>query len=348
MRMARRTRLIYVAAVTAALAVPALVACGSGQGHITGGTSTGSSPSAGAEPGVDIYMCSGSGQDTLLQWRDGSGNLSGTYESAKLSGQAPQEQVSSSSGNLSGTLESSDITLSIGLSQPLYGTLSGGQLTLNVPQSDGSFQAGTCNHSSLSDWNSTVAALDSQASSDNQTANQQAAQAQHDQQVSQAQQALSSNVSSLQSDSNTLNNDNSLASDVKSMEQDYATGQSDYRTEQSDSCDSMGGDADTVGGDADTVGGDLDSLDGDIQTLQSGDIQSIKNDLANVANGLKTLKGLGAPPGTDSSSAVAAGNQALANAANAISWAQGQGKIIDGEAQQLATTAQNYANSHCG
>jgi len=307
MRMARRTRLIYVAAVTAALAVPALVACGSGQGHITGGTSTGSSPSAGAEPGVDIYMCSGSGQDTLL-----------------------------------------DITLSIGLSQPLYGTLSGGQLTLNVPQSDGSFQAGTCNHSSLSDWNSTVAALDSQASSDNQTANQQAAQAQHDQQVSQAQQALSSNVSSLQSDSNTLNNDNSLASDVKSMEQDYATGQSDYRTEQSDSCDSMGGDADTVGGDADTVGGDLDSLDGDIQTLQSGDIQSVKNDLASVANGLNTLKGLGAPPGTDSSSAVAAGNQALANAANAISWAQGQGKIIDGEAQQLATTAQNYANSHCG
>ena len=74
--------------------------------------------------------------------------------------------------------DGSDITLSIGLSQPLYGTLSGGQLTLNVPQSDGSFQAGTCNHSSLSDWNSTVATLDSQAGSDNQAANQQAAQAQ--------------------------------------------------------------------------------------------------------------------------------------------------------------------------
>jgi hypothetical protein len=27
---------------------------------------------------------------------------------------------------------------------------------------------------------------------------------------------------------------------------------------------------------------------------------------------------------------------------------QGQGKIIDGEAQQFATTAQNYAHSHCG
>jgi hypothetical protein len=339
---------VYLAAVTAALAILALVACGSGQGHITGGTPTGSSPSAGAEPGVDTYLCSGSGEDMLLQWRDASGSLSGTYESAQLSGQAPQEQVSSSSGDLSGTLDSGDITLSVGWSQPLYGTLSGGQLTLNVPQSDGSFQAGTCSHSSLSDWNSTVAKLDSRASSDNQAANQQAAQAQHDQQVSQAQQALSNSVSSLQSDSSTLNHDNSLASDVKSMQQDYDTEQSDYRTEQSDSCDSMGGDADTVGGDADTVGGDLDSLNGDIETLQSGDIQSIKNDLANVANGLKTLKGLGAPPGTDSSSAVAAGNQALANAASAISWAQGQGKIIDGEAQQLATTAQNYANSHCG
>jgi hypothetical protein len=337
-----------LAGVTAALAIPALVACGSGQGHITGGTPTETSPSAGAEPGVETYLCSGSGQDTLLQWRGSSGNLSGTYESAQLSGQAPQEQVSSSSGDLSGTLDGSDITLSIGLSQPLYGTLSGGQLTLNVPQSDGSFQAGTCNHSSLSDWNSTVATLDSQAGSDNQAANQQAAQAQHDQQVSQAQQALSNNGSSLQSDSNTLNNDNSLAGDVKSMQQDYATEQSDYRTEQSDSCDSMGGDADTVGGDADTVGGDLDSLNGDIQTLQSGDIQSIKSDLANVANDLNTLKGLRAPPGTNSSSAVAAGNQALTNAANAVSWAQGQGKIINGGAQQLATTAQNNANSHCG
>jgi hypothetical protein len=47
------------------------------------------------------------------------------------------------------------------------------------------------------------------------------------------------------------------------------------------------------------------------------------------------------PPGTDSSGAVAAGNQALTTAANAISWAQGQGNTINGEAQQLATTAQN-------
>src|SRR5262249_14655966 len=70
MGVAHRATRMYLAAVTAALAIPALVACGSGQGHITGGTPTGSSPSAGAEPGVDTYLCSGSGQDTLLQWQD--------------------------------------------------------------------------------------------------------------------------------------------------------------------------------------------------------------------------------------------------------------------------------------
>lgn len=47
--------------------------------------------------------------------------------------------------------------------RPLYGTLHGGTLTLNVPQSDGSMQAATCNQGSLSDWNKAVAALDSQA-----------------------------------------------------------------------------------------------------------------------------------------------------------------------------------------
>ena len=166
--------------------------------------------------------------------------------------------------------------------------------------------------------------------------------------ISQAQQALASDVNTLASDAATLDNDNSLAGDISSMKQDYATEQSDFSTEQSDSCDSMGGDADTVGGDADTVGGDLDTLNGDITDLQAGDIQSAKNDLASVNTDLGTLRSLGATPDTDSSAAVAAGKKALRDAANAISWAQGQGNTINGEAQQLATTAQNYATSHCG
>lgn len=96
------------------------------------------------------------------------------------------------------------------------------------------------------------------------------------------------------------------------------------------------------------MGGDLDTLNGDVTSLKAGDIQAVQNDLSNVSNDLSTLRGLGTSPHTDSSAAVAAGNKTLSNAANAISWATGQGNTINGGAQQLATTAQNYAKSHCG
>jgi hypothetical protein len=330
-----------------------LTACASsGQQHLvssSGGPSASSgSPSAGAEPGVTSFVCQGTINDTLLQWQDSGGDLSGTYEYSALSGQPPQETVSSNSGNLTGTISGTAITLSIGFSQPLYGTLDGSQLTLNVPQQDGSFQAGTCTQGSLSDWNNAVSLLHSQAGTANNQAAQAQAQASQDQSVSQAQQSLASDVSALQNDASTLNNDTSLAGDIKSMQSDYQAEQKDYQTEQSDSCDSMGGDADTVGGDADAVGGDLDTLNGDITDLQAGGIQSVKNDLSAIQNDLSTLQSLGSTPGTDSSGAVAAGNHALKNAASVISWAQGHGKTINGEAQQLATTAQNYASSHCG
>jgi hypothetical protein len=204
---------------------------------------------------MTIFICSGTANATLLQWQDSNGYISGSYEYSSLRGQAPQEQVSSNSGDLSGTLNGTAISLSIGLQQPLYGTLDGGQLTLNVPQSDGSFQAGTCDSGSLSDWNSAVAALDSQVTSDNNTALQQeqqasaasasaAAQQQQDQQVSQAQQSLQSDVSSLTSDSATSNNDKSLAGDISTMNNDYGTEQKDWQAEQSDSCSSASLEAD--------------------------------------------------------------------------------------------------------
>ena len=101
-------------------------------------TSSATSPVAGAEPGVTTYLCSGTGLDDLLQWRNSNGDLSGTYEEAQLSETAPSEQVSSNSGSLRGTLNGNQLTLSIGSSQDLYRPVSGGQLSLNVPQSDGS------------------------------------------------------------------------------------------------------------------------------------------------------------------------------------------------------------------
>ena len=143
----------------------------------------------------------------------------------------------------------------------------------------------------------------------------------HDHDVQQAQQSLASDVSAQVSDAATLNNDTSLSQAVGDIQKDYEQERSDWQTEQNTACstDEVGGDADTVGGDADTVGGDLDDLNGDVTDLQDGDIKSVQTDLSNVASDLSTLRDLGAPPGTTSSAAVAAGNKALTSAANAIS-----------------------------
>lgn len=171
------------------------------------------------------------------------------------------------------------------------------------------------------------------------------------QSVSGAQSSLANDVSALSSDTATLNNDTSLASDISQMKQDYGQEQSDYQTEQQQgSCSdgSMGADASEVSADASSVDADLSSLQADIQALQINDINSVQTDLSNVAGDLSTLQGLGAAPGTPSSAAVAAGHKALTSAASAISWAKGQGQKINAEAQALATTAQNYASSHCG
>ena len=324
-----------------------LLAAGCGGGIIPVGHSS-ATHAAGAEPGVDSYLCSGITSDELLQWKDsGGGDLSGTYQYADLSGQAPSEQVSSSSGNLTGTLNGTAITMSIGLSQDLYGTLSSGQLTLNVPQQDGTIQAVTCRQASIDDWNKAVGALNSRAGSDNQQASQAQAQASHDQAVSTAQDSLSRNMTSLQSDASSLEDDNTLAGDVNTMKQDYQSEQNDWRTEQSDagSC-GVSGDAGAISGDASAIGGDQSALEADIGSLQSNAMASVKTDISAISSDVSAIRNLGATPSANPSGAIAAGNKALTDAQNAITWATSQGNQIVKEANSLSNTAQSYANSH--
>lgn len=361
MRLSAPARCERLAVAIAAAGIAAFGASGcshtitltpSSAATLAAATPPGATPAA--EPGVTSYLCAFSDGDMLLQWNSANGYLSGTYQDASISGTAPQEQVNTTQGNLSGTTSGSGgITLNIGTAT-WYGTIAGSTATLNVPQNDGSIQPVTCNQAGVSDWNSAVAQLNGQVTTDNNTTQQaqasQSAAAAQAQQVSNAQQSLASDVSSLQSDTSTLNTDTSLAGDVNAMKQDYQTEQNDYQTEQTDyqegGCSQANGDADTVGGDSDTVGGDLDTLNGDIQDLQAGDIQGVQTDLSNVKTDLSTLQTLGVAPAVSSATAIADGNQALTNAANAISWAQGQGKTINSEAQALATTAQNWANQH--
>ena len=328
----------------AALSIVLLIAgCG---GIIPVGHSS-ATHSTDAEPGLNSYLCSGSTSDELLQWRDSDGDLSGTYQYANLSGQGPSEQVSSSSGNLTGTHDGTAVTMSIGFSQDLYGTLSDGQLTLNVPQQDATIKAVTCRQASIDDWNKAIGALNSQAGSDNQQASQAQAQASHDQAVSNAQSSLSGDMTSLQGDASSLEDDNTLAGDVNTMKQDYQGEQNDWQTEQQDagSC-GVSGDAGAISGDASAIAGDRSALQADIGSLQSNGMTSVKTDISTIRSDVSAIRNLGATPSVDPSGAIAAGNKALTDAQNAINWATGQGKRIVTEANSLSNTAQSFANSH--
>ena len=166
------------------------------------------------------------------------------------------------------------------------------------------------------------------------------------QQVTGAQQSLTDDVSTLRAASSALGGNTSVAGGVNQMKRDYAQEQTDYTSEQHDSCPAAAGDAQTVSQDAQTVGGDLNTLNGDIENVQTGGIQSVQSDLSSVNSDLSTLKNLGVAPGAESAPVVAAANQALTNAWAAISWGQGQGQTINGDAQALVTTAQNWASQH--
>jgi hypothetical protein len=166
-------------------------------------------PPAAAEPGVNTYLCQGTTNDTLLQWQDSGGYLSGTFQQVTLSGSPPDEQASSSQGSVTGTLNGTAITLQIGDLQPAYGTLSGGQLTINIPQQDGTIRAATCNQASIDDWNSAVSALDNRAANDNGQAQQASASAS-------AASASAAQESSSKDDLNTLKTD-SLSGDVSQL-----------------------------------------------------------------------------------------------------------------------------------
>lgn len=346
--------LIRVAKVTSAMAIMGMTAYGiAGCSHTTALTASSSATPA-VEPGVTTYLCRFTNEAMLLQWNTSNGSISGTYQDATISGTTPQEQVNTSQGDLGGTTSSSGgITLNIG-TETWYGKVSGPSVTLNVPQTDGSIQPVTCSQAAVSDWNSAVSQLNGQVTSGNNTALQQQAQASSTaaqrQAVSNAQQSLASDVSTLENDSSSLNTNTTLAGDISTMKSDYATEQSDYQTEQSDGCPGASGDASAVGSDATAIDTDQSSLQTDIQSLQTssgGDgISGIRADIAAVNSDLATLTNLGLAPAVDSSGTLAAGNKAISNAQAAIQWANQQASSIDGQAHQLATTAQNWASQH--
>lgn len=170
-------------------------------------------------------------------------------------------------------------------------------------------------------------------------------------QVNRSQQTLAHDVSALKQSARTLVADAhySVVPDSQQIRSDYGRAQSDYRVgRQRASCSdgSMRADASAVATDASKVHADLSSLQTDVQGIQ-GSASDLKLDMSTVQRDVNMLAKAGATPSADHSGAIAAANKALSDVNNEISRANQQANTIDRQAHQLATTARNYANSHC-
>ena len=292
---------------------------------------------SGGGPQLHSYLClngGGGNGAALLRWpQGGAGMVSGTYRDAKITGAAPDEQLSTGSGALSGQVSGSRVSFDLGGGVKLDGKLAA-TLTLETPQLDGTFQPVACKQAGIAGWNRAVADLNAAVSQNNQREARR--QAHH---VAQAQTRIARDIATLSRHAFALDNDTSLGNDIQAMKNELAAGQSDLAAERQKACNTGRARAD-----AGTVNGDLGTVQGRISMLQAN---SVHHDLTAVENDMSTLQSLGAAPGTGPSAAIAEGRKALSNLASAVSWAQWEGQSLNSQAQQIAARESGISNSGC-
>jgi hypothetical protein len=308
-------------------------------GNVSGNTSA-----VAAEPGVTTYLCTFTSPEVLLlQWQESQGYLSGTYQDDKITGTAPQESLSPSNGNVSGSVKGSGITVTLTGGFPTwYGTDNGSQITLNIPQQDGSISSESCNRASVSDWNSAVASLNNELGSDNGTVEQQQASASA---AAQQQQTDQNAQSQMTSDLNTLQNF-SLSSDLSSLSSDTQQIGNDLNTVKSDAANGQGQDcfnADQVASDADTVMSDQDSVSSDVDGL-TNDIANGRQDVSAVNSDISTLQNLGLPVPSNAGSTVSGADNAISNA---VSTANADISTVNQDAQAAEQVSAGLSASAC-
>ena len=305
---------------------------------------------------LSSYLCpggSGALGAVLLRWpKGGAGVASGTYREAKITGTAPDEQLSTWGGAFSGHVSRSGVSFDLGGGVQLRGKPAASLLTLDMRQRDGTIQPVACKKAGMAEWNGAVADLKAAVSKDNRQAAQQQQLAARERAARQAQEAarkaqeatpvqtrLAHDIATLWRDASALDHDTSLGNDIQAMKNELATEQGDLAAERHSSCND-GKAADDAG----TVNGDLGTVQRRVSVLKAN---SVPGDLTAVRNDVRTLQNLGAAPGAGPSAAIAAGQQSLSNLVGAISWAQQEGQALNHQAQQIAAQESRLPNSGC-
>lgn len=152
--------------------------------------------------------------------------------------------ISTEQISLTGSDSGGNVTIYGLRSTPVFGTLTGSVLSLQLPQSDGSVVTGSFYRSSVAAYDQALAHWQTQINQENASAGQAAAQAA-------ARQQREDNLKA------------AIDGALNNVEDDLSNMQSTY---------SLSGDLDTVDGDLSTVQGDLQTVQGDNSDL-TGDIQ---------------------------------------------------------------------------
>lgn len=245
---------------------------------VAASASTTEASAAGADPaqvpGVVGYLNSGAQAVTYLTWQaDSTGTLSGTLDSAAVTGTAPSETVVPHVNQpVFGQVSGSTISLQVD-GHTDTGTLAGGTLTLNVVQQDGSIAAVSFTSATPDRYNAALASLRSTVDGDN----------------GQAQTAMDTQaaITRLGRDYTALGNDqSSLVLDVGQMDTELYTTSNDLSGEKAAEAQvvseaSQGTDVNTVCSDAYAVASEGYSVQSDSYAVSS-DLDSVTSDLTDL------------------------------------------------------------------
>jgi hypothetical protein len=270
-----------------------------------------------------------------------------------------------------GVENGSSLTLTIsffGISSSYTGTLNGGTLILDLPQSGGSIQATEFVASSLQQYNQAVTALQKQIANQAQhyndaqataTAIQSTATAQQQEQqaVQDANQQLANDLSALQQDSNTLSGF-SESSTLQGYANDWQQMQNDYATEQQQAqqgCGPSNTNQAQVSRDSAQVDRDEAQINRDDaqfsrdQNQYNLDTSAAQTDIQNIQNAWTQLQQavVNNPSGTpaalysasDVNNAIGQGNAAIKTAQGTWGGAQSSVTQYDQEASKLQKQA---------
>lgn len=361
----RRRRAAYIVGSTVAVTVVvilALVLAGSGgRVHPTGtpilptaNNSQQTAPQATSAPVGTGFLATGTNYVDFMQWTNTNGALSGSAQVVYATGTPPEQTTSNQTIPISGTIHGSAISISFGSQPASFGTISGGDITIDFPQSDGTLPPITFHTASAADFNTAVAILQSGIGTTNSNTAAEQAQAK-------AAKAVDDDVSAVNTDLGWLAHDQQLlpsepsqeSTEVQHAAQDLTNTQkaSDATIAEAHQypdgndghvCSDAAGvssDASGVSSDAAGVESDAVGISGDLGTVRHR-IDTTNTDFAKLQQDMGGAPGY-VPAGTPTQAQITAQESQLQSEISSIVAAT-NGLIEKGNG--MVVTAYQYAN----